>query len=56
MLLSQNLIFLQISVKYGGLDIPGSPFQLTANPNQEGAEDDGFYRNGTGLQRKKQSG
>ena len=27
--------FLQIAVKYGGVDIPGSPFLMTSNPNIE---------------------
>ncbi len=42
----------QISVKYGGQEIPGSPFAMTSNPD---LDDVGYEKNGTGLQRKKLS-
>ena len=43
----------QISVKFGGVDIPGSPFAMTSNPDLDDVT--AFEKNGTGLQRKKLS-
>ena len=45
-----SIKMLQISVKYGGQDIPGSPFAMTSDPN---LDDVGYEKNGTGLQKKK---
>ena len=50
-----SVSILQICVRYAGVDIPGSPFQMSSNPVMDDVivdSNEAFGQNGTGVQKK----